>query len=82
MLICSSKERERLEGLAEMLHQGLSALTVENDNTIVHLSFRIGLTIVNTADSLSTLLQQAGTALYDVKKNGRGHFTFYHHHKD
>lgn len=82
LLICSSKERERLEDFAETLHRGLSALTVENDNTIVHLSFSIGLTIVNAAEPLSALLQQADTALYDVKKNGRGHFTFYRHHKD
>ncbi len=76
LLICSNKKK-RLEGFAETLHRDLSALTVENDNYMINLSFSIGLTLVNEADSLKSLLQQADEALYIVKKNGRGHFTFY-----
>ncbi|WP_107841285.1 GGDEF domain-containing protein [Metasolibacillus meyeri] len=78
LLICSNKNRRRLEGFAETLHRDLSLLTVENDSNIIHLSFSIGLTLTNRLDSLKPLLHQADEALYSVKKNGRGHFAFYH----
>ncbi|MGE7024246.1 GGDEF domain-containing protein [Solibacillus cecembensis] len=77
LLICTNADRKRLERLAQAIHSGLSALTVEADEQLLSLSFSIGVTIVKEPAHLNDVLKQADEALYYIKNSGRGHYAFY-----
>lgn len=82
LLICTSKDRQRLENFAQTVHSGLSSLSVETDTHLMPLSFSIGMTLVKEPAHLKTVLKQADQALYHIKNNGRGHFIFYNQLQD
>lgn len=58
------------------LRESVSKITLNKESEVIHFTVSIGVTVLNSSDTIDTVLDRADQELYSAKKDGRNILKF------